>query len=245
LDTKHPVTRLALSIALAVIALGASPPDEPWFRVEPPEITAGNRAILSWGWRDAAGGYLSDLGLVEHASDGRVTVSPEQTTSYVLVLDAPGRSPRVLTLRLAVRGSKGSSGDWPSDVFDPLPYQVEYDIRSPSLSSVAARVRRALKARGFELRQFSQTEGQVVFATAFLQGAALNDPDENPRRFRRIAFRIAIIQLGSSTVHVNLSSSIQWRAVIDTRWFPEKSSSTNRYPKQTTDLWNAIQSTKE
>lgn len=215
--------------------------DEPLFKADKPEIAAGGSASLSWQWNPATRGYLSSLGLVDHPSSDTVRVSPDETTSYVLILEAPGLLPRVLVQRVVVRGAKGRSGDWPDDLFVPLAYQADYDINSTSLSVLAARVRSVLHDdRGFEVRQFSPAEDQIVFSTAFLQNAKLNEANESPRKFRRIAYRVALTAGKSGLIHVNLSSSIEWRVVVDNRWFPENSSSSDRYKIQTDDLWSSL-----
>jgi len=233
------VLRFALS---AVLVAFASPiPDEPLFKVDQSEIETGGSTNLRWRWNPATHGYLSSLGLVDHPSSDTVSVSPDETTSYVLILEAPGLLPRILTQRVIVRGAKGTSGDWPNDLFAPLAYQADDDIHSKSLATVAAKVRRVLHDdRGFEIRQFSPAQGQIVFCTAFLQNDKLSEPNESPRRYRRIAYRVALAAARSDLIHVNLSSSIEWRIVVDTRWFPENSSSSDRYRKQTADLWGAI-----
>jgi hypothetical protein len=216
-------------------------PDEPLFKVDKPEIAAGGSAGLSWQWKQATRGYLSSVGLVNHPSGETVNVSPNETTSYVLILEAPGSSPRVLAQTVVVRGAKGRSGEWPDDLFVPLAYQSDYDIGSASLSVLAARVRRFLQDdRGFEIRQFSPTEGQIVFSTAFLHDAKLSEPDESPRRLRRIAFHVVLAASKSDLIHVNVSSIIEWRIAVDDRWFPEDSSLSSRYKAQTDDLWRSL-----
>jgi hypothetical protein len=225
----------------ALVALAAPALDEPSFQVDTPEIQARGSATLRWQWSPATRGYLSSLGLVDHPSGDSVSVSPDETTSYVLILEAPDQSPRVLTRRVVVRGAKGSSGYWPSDPFAPLAYEVDYDMHSKSLAAVSARIRSVLRDdRGLEIRQFSQQEGQITFYTAFLQNAQLNQPDERPRRFRRIAYRVRLAAGKPDLIHVNISSTIEWRLVVDTRWFLENSSASNRYQTQTTDLWRAF-----
>jgi hypothetical protein len=234
--------RTALFVLLtALVVLAAPAPDEPWFRVDTTEIPARGDTKLSWLWNPATRGYLSSLGIIGHPAGDTVRASPDETTTYVLILEAPGQSPRVLTQRVIVRGAKGSTGDWPSDPFAPLAYQADYDLQFKSLAAVSARIRSVLRDdRGFEIRQFSQEQDQIIFCTAFLQNAKLNEPNERPRRFRRIAYRVALAAGKSNLIHVNLSSSIEWRLVVDTRWFPEKSSSSNRYQTQTADLWRAF-----
>lgn len=232
-----------LLFALSAVWIGfASPiPNGPSFTADRLEIPAGNSVKLSWQWHLATRGYLSSVGSLDHPSGDAIKVSPDETTSYVLVLEAPGLSPRVLTQRVIVRGAKGSSGVWPPDPFAPLAYQTDYDIHSPSLAAVCARIRSVLRDdRGFEIRQFSQAEDQIVFSTAFLQNARLGEPDENPRKFRRVAYRVAVTAGKSDLIHVNLSSTIEWRIVVDTRWFSENSSSSNRYQAETADLWRAL-----
>jgi len=66
--------------------------------------------------------------LVDHPSSDTVEVSPNETSSYVLILEAPGALPRVLAQRVVVRGAKGKSGDWPDDLFVPLAYQADHDV---------------------------------------------------------------------------------------------------------------------
>jgi hypothetical protein len=231
-----------LPFALSAVLTGfASPaPDEPSFKADKSEIPTGGSARLMWQWNPATRGYLSSIGLVDHPSGDTISVSPGETTSYVLILEAPGVSPRILAQRVVVRGAKGSSGDWPTDPFAPLAYQADDDIHSTSMSTVAARVRSVLRDRGFEIRQFSQAEDQVVFCTAFLQDSKLNEPNESPRKFRRIAYRVALTAEKSDLIRVNLSSSIEWRIVVDARWFLENSSSSNRYKTQTDDLWSSL-----
>jgi hypothetical protein len=232
-------TLYVLLAALGAVALPAL--DEPWFRAETLEIPVGRSAQLSWHWSAATRGYLSSQGSVDHASGGTVGVSPAETTSYVLVLEAPGVTPRILTQRLIVTGTKGSAGVWPADPVAPLSYKADYDIVSASMVELAIRVRKVLRDDWqFEIRQFSQEEGQLVFATAFLQTSKLNEPNESPRRVRRIAYRVALRAGKPNIVHVNLSSSIEWRAVVDSRWFPENSSSNDRYHRHTSNLWDSI-----
>ena len=232
---------LAFVLSIVCVCIASPVPEVPSFTADRLEISAGDSVRLSWRWDSARRGYLSSVGLLDHPSGDSVMLSPDETTSYVLILEAPGLSPRILTQHVAVRGSKGSSGDWPREPFGPLAYETDYDIHYTSLAAVSARIRSVLRDdRGFEIRQFSQAEDQVVFYTAFLQNAKLSEPNESPRKSRRIAYRVALTARKSDLVHVNLSSSIEWRIAVDNRWFPENSSSSNRYQMQTADLWRAF-----
>lgn len=233
----------ALAFLLSTTVVGHASPasDDPWFKADTLEIAAGGSAKLNWHWNLATRGYLTSVGLVEHPSGDTVSVSPIETTSYVLILEAPGFSPRILTQHLVVRGGKGKAGVWPDDPFTPLAYKADHDIRSTSLAEAAARVRNVLQDdRGFEIQEFSQDD-QVVFLTAFLQSSNLNEPNESPRRFWRIAHRVALDPTQTSgLIRLHLSSAIQWRIVVDNRWFLENSSSSDRYQRQMKGLWNAF-----
>src|SRR5437867_1178143 len=132
-----------MAFVLSTALTGFAPPvtDEPWFKADPAEIPAGGSAKLSWQWKAATRGYLSSVGFVNRPSGETVNVAPSETTSYVLIVEAPGLEPRVLTQRVIVRGSKGSSGIWPPDPFAALAYQADKDVRSISLATLAERVR--------------------------------------------------------------------------------------------------------
>lgn len=79
-----------------------------------------------------------------------------------------------------------------------------------------------------------------MFLTAFFQTPKLSEPDESPRKFRRIAYRVALSADKSDQIHVNVSLSIEWRIVVDNRWFPENSSSSGRYKTQADDFWRSV-----
>ena len=203
-----------------------------------PEVPPGEKVSLRWHWNVATNGYLSSIGRIDSASGGTAIVAPTETSSYVLVLEAPGLPPRVLSLRILVPGAKGSASVWPTDLFVPLTFQNDYSLNATSLATVAAKVRDVLQnRRGFELRQFSPSDGQIVIATAYMQRQELNNSDETPKEFRRIAFRISLVAgTVPRSVHVNISATIEWRVPIDDRWFPEDSSSSIRYRIQMNDL---------
>lgn len=228
-------------LLVALVILTSATDNEPGFKLDKSEIVAGESVHLSWLWPPAKRGYLSGRGLLERPSGDKIEVTPQETTSYVLVLEAPGSSPRILTERVIVRGSKGSSGDWPDNPFDPLVYQASYDIHSSSLAEVLNKIESVLRDdEGFEVRQFSQIKDQVVFSTSFHQSNKLNDSSERPRKLRRIAYHVEVTDMKSGSIHISISTSIQWRIVVDTRWFLESSSSSERYRSATTELWKAL-----
>ncbi len=232
------------STLLLVVALSESirpAAEAPWFRADPAEVVAGGPVTLTWGWAGAKDGYLSSHGHIDHPSDGSAIVLPLETTSYVLVLEAPGVAPRILSVRVAVTGAKGGSGEWPPDLFVPLEFRREFDSRA-SLVKLAVRLRSLLQDEwGFETRQFVGEGAEVVLATAYRQQSTLDDPREGVRRIRRIAYRTSLRATGTAAVHIQISASIQWRPVVDTRWFPESSSSSDRYKKETDRLWESLQ----
>src|SRR5581483_8843893 len=123
-------------------------------------------------------------------------VFPTETTSYVLILEGADSAPMILTRHVVVHGAKGSAGDWPSDIFEPLEYKADFDL-SASMVRVASSVRKSLtEDRGYELRQFTDEDNRPVFATAFLEDSRLNVPAERPRRLRRMAARVVLTSQG-------------------------------------------------
>lgn len=213
--------------------------EQAWFRADTTEIPAGGSAVLNWHWAEATNGYLSSIGVIEHPSNGSVRVKPDQTTSYLLILEGPGGVTRTFTQRVVVSGAKGNYGDWP-DLLEPLPYKREYQSSSISLVQGAAKVRKVLQDDlHFQLRQF-QIEDQSIFATAWLQDSTLDLPNERTRKFRRVAYRVAVQPTPDHNLRFSISSAIQWRLAIDTRWFAENSSSSDLYSRHLGNLWDSL-----
>jgi len=217
--------------------------DEPWFKAEKGEIPFGGATTLSWQWNGAIRAYLSSHGPIGNPARGTLNVSPMETTTYVLILEAPGLPSKVLTQRIIVATGAKGSGVWPhDDIHLPLAHSSEFDLRSGSMARAASKVRRVLQDdRKFEIRQVSPGDGQMVFATAYLQDPMLVEPNETPRRIRRIALRVFLRVEATNVIRLRISSIIQWRSSIDSRWFPESSSSTDRYHKYTASLHGALQ----
>jgi hypothetical protein len=66
--------------------------------VVPQEIEAGETATIAWSMPGAVRGYLSGAGLLQHPSSGKITVSPVESTSYVLIFES-AESPATLVAR--------------------------------------------------------------------------------------------------------------------------------------------------
>jgi hypothetical protein len=239
--------RLCAAVLLAAIfAHARAADDEPWFRADRTEIPVGASVDLSWHYGAATRGYLSNIGLIKHPEGGKVTVSPTETMSYVLVLEGPSSPPMVLTQLVTVSGAKGSAGTWPNDPFNPLDYgDVPYDLQPASLAVTAEKVQKLLRDDwGFEFQPYSRPDSrEIIFVTKFHQRSALNNPSETPRKIREIAYRVDLRPERAYRVHVGISATIRWHLVVDSRWFFENSSSTSIYPNQIGALWRALSTT--
>ena len=217
--------------------------DEPSLTAGRVEVTAGQSVELKWLWKPATAGYLSAVGTLEIPSQGMVSVTPTETTAYVLILEAPLRGTRVLSATITVQGAKGESGLLPDDPFSPLAFQSDYDLSKRSLAVAAAKTRTVLQdEQGFQTTQYSPGEGQIVFVTRFLEKSSLSEGSDEKGRLRRIAYRVSLSSgKATGTLHANLSATIQWRIVVDRqRWFPENSSSSGIYLRALAQLKNAI-----
>ncbi len=85
------------SFSLTVSALPPPPPSKPVinsFVANPPSLTQGQSSQLSWSVTGASSTSISDIGLVTGTS---TTVTPSQTTSYVLTAINPGGSSTATT----------------------------------------------------------------------------------------------------------------------------------------------------
>lgn len=228
------MAELSRAVLVLFICCAAVRPaeDRPLFTADKEEIPLGESATLTWKWPVASEGYLSSIGMIQNPKGGSTEVRPRETTDYVLVLDAPGMSPTVLSRRIIVRGGKGSASDWPQDWFDGLPFSSGYTSAGQSLSKLVGRTKTVLQAFG-EVREWSKDENTYVLATAFSQPADLNTADGRREKVRRIAFRIELSSLGASkSIQLHISVAIESRAIIDRRWYPENASSSTIYQDQ-------------
>ena len=236
-------TLAAILFLFSLLALAEQPPDQAWFRSDTLELRGGGSAKLMWHWTAATSGFLSGRGVLENPKDGSFSVSPSESTEYVLILEARNAPTQVLSARVLVRGAKGSAGEWPTDPFTPFPFEANYDV-TESLAVLAAKTDKILQdTLQFQVRRFAAADGQVVFYTAFQQQKALLGEEDRGKKVRRIAYRVALSTKGiHNPIHVNLSASIDWRPVIDKRWLVENSSSSAGalYRRQIESLKTAI-----
>lgn len=202
---------------------------------EPREIMAGSSAELRWEWPQASHGYLTGAGSLDSPRGGALKVTPIETTDYVLILEGPDQLAKVLSVRIFVRGAKGSVSDYPPDHFEGV--RKSFDT-SGSLSDASARVE-ALLQRSFNVRDSRDGE-RVIFATSWAERPSVNNLDERPRRTRRIAYRVELARTTKGNVHVDLSAIIQWRLAIDKNWYEQESSSTSIYQTELERLMRDI-----
>jgi hypothetical protein len=151
------------TIGVFFLCLAARSQDrQPSFNVDAAEIRAGEAANLTWKWQSASTGYLSCYGLLYHPKGDLLRIIPSETTDYVLILEASGVSPRILSRRVVVRGAKGSESDWP-DGFVPLGAEQQFTAApTDGLSQIADRTRRILQDdRHLVLRQFAPDSDRI------------------------------------------------------------------------------------
>lgn len=86
LTASGPIGSVTKQIKITVV-----PPPTVTFAVEPPSISAGESATLSWTTTDAAGVSI-DNGVGSVATSGAVSVSPTATTTYTLTANGIGGS---------------------------------------------------------------------------------------------------------------------------------------------------------
>jgi hypothetical protein len=99
----------ALALIVAMFLQSSAPPPQPSFDIDPTEISIGGSAQLRWSCPGAKRGYLSSVGLVDAPRGGTITVTPTETTDYVIIFETAGE-PIMMSRRVAVRGSKRRRG---------------------------------------------------------------------------------------------------------------------------------------
>jgi hypothetical protein len=221
-------TFAATLFLLPALASPGQWPDQTWFRSDKSELSAGGNVKLTWHSSAATSAYLSGFGLVENPKNGSATVSPPETTDYVLILEIPSGPPQIFSQRIVVRGAKGSAGEWPADPFQPLGFERNYPDVAASLAMLARTTERVLQdSWKFQIRRFSLGDGEIVFYTAFSQEPSLIAEEDRGKKVRRIAYRVALSATAVDRIQVNLSARIDWKPVIDRTWFQENSLTSN------------------
>jgi hypothetical protein len=230
-----PQRMMIVALLLFFVPQNTGSLKSPGFIAEPPEISAGSSAELRWEWPQASRGYLTGAGSLESPPKGTLNVAPRETTDYILILETPDQSTKILSQRIVVRGAKGSVSDYPPDPFDGVPKSFD---TSGTLTDVAVRIRTLLE-RGFNVRDSTHHE-KAVFTTSWAQRPSVNNLNERPRKIRQIAYRVELTRVAKGKVHVDLAAIIQWRLTIDRNWYEEKSSSTTIYQTELERLTNEI-----
>lgn len=198
------------------------------FEADSSTISAGSTATLRWTAPEAARIYLSEQGVIKNPKSGSMTVSPRRPTNYVMVFEKPDSTTVLASYRIDVTGSERPSGVWPTDPTVPLAVENNYDFPQ-ALLDTAVKVAVVLQnRRKFEVKQIIDNANKLVFYTAYKEASDLPGAPTAPNRLRRIAFRVALGPLPKPPgVRAAISTSIQWRTIIDDRWFPENSSASN------------------
>jgi hypothetical protein len=88
-------TLCSLSLAIAQQSV------EEAFDADTHEVSPGQPAHLTWKSSTATEAYLSSYGLLSNPRSGSLEEKPTETTDYVLILEAPGVPPQVLSHQTA------------------------------------------------------------------------------------------------------------------------------------------------
>ncbi len=215
----------ALAQLASMLMQTAPEPTQASFGVEPREISIGGSANLTWNFPAAERAYLSNVGIVRDPRGGTMTVAPTETTDYVIIMERGGE-PTIMSTRLIVRGSKGTESDWPTPLFTAYVVPIR-ESSALKLVDLACRVRKILQGK-FDMHQTSE-DGKFDFYTAFAERSDLTSADERRRLRRRIAFRVELSKPAGRKVEIEVRAAIQYRVVIDRRWFNENPSSSTYY----------------
>jgi len=215
--------------AAFLIAAGASPTPEATFQADPETLQGTGATRLSWRWLGAEEGYLTNVGLLGEPKAGARMVDVGETTNFVLILEGRGRSV-VLSRRVVVKGSKGDDDSWPN-AFQPFAVENHYHLGRASLPRLIEKVNGVLQNQlGYRVHDFSLEPGEVVLNTAFLQGRAPIPSAHGPARWVRRAIRVEIkAPIESASIEVGVSARVDFRLVVDERWYPEPPSSSALY----------------
>jgi hypothetical protein len=190
---------------------------------EPNEISAGQTTTLSWIVPAGAIGFLSPhLGLITGPSSSSVQLKPSSSIDYVLIIESRDVPPVLISRHVRVSGTKGAENDW--HLVEPLAVRIEYVLRRASLARLSQRVQQVLQDDDhFDVRAV-EIDGRYIAGTKFSETSIPIDPEERPRKLRRIAYRVSLGSVDRE-LHVEITSEIDWRIPILEMWYPEAADS--------------------
>lgn len=178
-------------------------------------IDAGEQVTLSWAAPSADPLYLSHVGSV--AASGTRSVSPPETTTYVLVLDDPA-GVRAATTKVAVGGRKGD-GEFPADQ-GRFKYPLVIKSKTP-LVKLLDQVHRALQDQmKFSVREFQADGHQMVFLTSLSKRSELVKNGEDRIGARRISYLVEVDKEQGQT-RLTIRALIEYQRRIESTWRTE------------------------
>lgn len=184
------------------------------FHVQPTTISPGGTVTLTWGKLSARSAYITDLGEVS-TEGGHTKLALLESHTFLLVTEQPSGAVVVSSHPVSVKGTKGTSQPWP----DPFDFPVAFEQNFQTESTVTKLLRRVRLVFRDDLqlqaRETSIAPNVIVIYSAFTESRKLV-PDV--RRVWRLAYRVTITPTLPKP-WVAVSAAVQWRPVIDSRWF--------------------------
>jgi hypothetical protein len=184
--------------------------------ITPNSIECGQSATLAWKVKGGSNVYISNIGGVP--AQGIQSVSPKETTTYVLVADgASGHELQKVQLNV----SKCSRGDdeFPTD-FNRFQHPVTINPSIDSLSKFLAHVHKVLQDdMGFSVKEFQNQDGQFVFITKLSIRSHLVRQNEKRIGSRRISYLITINKNSiRDGVTCTIKTLIEYRRRVEGTW---------------------------
>jgi hypothetical protein len=185
-------------------------------KVVPSKIRAGENATLTW---DTAGAPAFLFGYGKKVTGtGSVTVSPSQSTIYVL-LTISGQSVNYAAAPLLVEGAKGDDGFPSLHDFDDGPEANRSGLGYIDFQSL---VWSALQGLGYAVRgEFVAKRPYVTVYTSYVLRPDLISRNENIRS-RRLAFAVEIREPVGTAIGFAVRPRLEFQYRGEDDWRPDK-----------------------
>jgi hypothetical protein len=176
---------------------------------------------LTWEAQEGSTVYISNIGRT--GASGRITVSPDRTTSYTLIIQGVlGIQTTTTTLRV-----QGSRDVTPLTDIEHSRFPKTYTIPARPLVDFLQCTHKALQdSMGFSLNEYEdRSTGKLIFATNRSQRGYLVTQGEKGIRARRIAYVVEVTKPDppQHQLSYTIKAIIEYQRMVEKTWREEAS----------------------
>jgi hypothetical protein len=114
-----------------------------------------------------------------------------------------------------VRGNKGASQPWQDPFTLHVDFEQTFEARTP-LAVLLRRIKSVLQEdESLQLREISAPPNEIIIYSPFTESPHLF---KDARKVWRLLYKVTI-KLAQPRHQVTVAAAIQWRPLIDSRWF--------------------------